>query len=289
MTALRAGRSGIARIQSFDVSTFACQIAAGQRFDPARRKKRSRNGRFIQLAIAASECALATSGLKYGRGRERTGVCIGSGIGGFDVIEREHKTIWITAPAAFLPFVPAIIINMASGYVSIRTGAQGPNTAPSTACTTGAHGIGDSFRLIQHGYADAMICGGAEACITPMGIGGFGAMRALTTRNAEPERASRPWDQDRDGFIVGEGAGILILEELDTARRRGAPIIAEMVGYGMSGDAHHVSSPPEDGNGAYRVMRNAIQGTPGFGRRISITSTRTAPPPSWATRPRPRR
>jgi len=148
---------------------------------------------------------------------------------------------------------------MASGYVSIRTGAKGPNTAPSTACTTGAHAIGDSYRLIQHGYADAMICGGAEACITPMGIGGFGAMRALSTRNQDPEHASRPWDKDRDGFIIGEGAGVLILEDLDSARRRRAQIIAEIVGYGMSGDAHHVTSPPEDGDGAYRVMRNAIQ------------------------------
>jgi 3-oxoacyl-[acyl-carrier-protein] synthase II len=262
---LRQGRTGIARIQSFDPTGFACQIAGEVKgFDPGayiEKKEIKKMGRFIQFAIAATECALASSGFKVREGEEeRTGVCIGSGIGGFDVIEREYKTYLDHGPRRISPFfIPATIINLASGYVSIRTGAQGPNTAPATACTTGAHGIGDSFRLIQHGYADAMICGGAEACITPMGIGGFGAMRALTARNDAPERASRPWDKDRDGFIVGEGAGVLILEELDTARRRGARIIAEIVGYGMSGDAHHVTSPPEDGNGAYRVMRNAIQ------------------------------
>ena len=156
-------------------------------------------------------------------------------------------------------FIPATIINLASGYVSIRTGAKGPNSATATACTTSAHSIGDSFRMIQRGDADAMICGGAEACITPMGIGGFAAMRALSTRNDEPERASRPWDKDRDGFVVGEGAGILILEELETAKRRGARILAEIVGYGMSADAFHVTAPPEDGDGAFRVMRNAIR------------------------------
>jgi len=264
-TALREGRSGIARIDSFDTSAFACQIAGEVKgFDPAfyiEKKEIKKMGRFIQFAIAATECALSTSGFKIREGEEeRTGVYIGSGIGGFDVIEREYKTYLDHGPRRISPFfIPATIINLASGYVSIRTGAKGPNSAVATACTTGAHAIGDSFRLIQHGDADVMICGGAEACITPMGIGGFGAMRALSTRNDAPERACRPWDKDRDGFIVGEGAGVLILEELEAARQRGAKILAEMVGYGMSSDAHHVSSPPEDGDGAYRVMRNAIR------------------------------
>jgi len=191
---------------------------------------------------------------------ERVGVYIGSGIGGFEVIEREHKTVLEHGARRISPFfIVATIINLASGFVSIRTGAKGPNSATATACTTSAHSIGDSFRIIQRGDADAMICGGTEACITPMGIGGFAAARALSTRNNEPERASRPWDKDRDGFVVGEGAGILILEELDFARQRGARILSEMVGYGMSADAHHVTSPSEDGDGAYRVMRNALR------------------------------
>src|SRR5438132_5224320 len=196
-------------------------------------------GRFIQFAVAAAEFALAGSALKVDpEFAERVGVYIGSGIGGFEVIEREHKTLLEKGPGRISPFfIPATIINLASGYVSIRTGAKGPNSATATACTTGAHAIGDSYRLIQHGYADTMICGGAEACITPMGIGGFGAMRALATRNAEPERASRPWDKDRDGFINREGAGVVILEDLDGALARGAKILAEMVGYGMSSDA----------------------------------------------------
>jgi 3-oxoacyl-[acyl-carrier-protein] synthase II len=263
--ALREGRSGIARIQSFDPAAFACQIAGEVKgFDPANyieKKEIKKMGRFIQFAIAATEFALASSGFKVTKDdEERVGVYIGSGIGGFDVIEREYKTYLDHGPRRISPFfIPATIINLASGFVSIRTGAKGPNSAVATACTTGAHAIGDSFRLIQHGDADVMICGGAEACITPMGIGGFGAMRALSTRNDAPERACRPWDKDRDGFIVGEGAGVLILEELEWARRRGARIIAEVVGYGMSSDAHHVSSPPEDGDGAYRVMRNAIR------------------------------
>jgi 3-oxoacyl-[acyl-carrier-protein] synthase II len=263
--ALKEGRGGIARIESFDTSAFACQIAGEVKgFEPANyieKKEIKKMGRFIQFAIAATEFALASSGFKVTKDdEERVGVYIGSGIGGFDVIEREYKTYLDHGPRRISPFfIPATIINLASGFVSIRTGAKGPNSAVATACTTGAHAIGDSFRLIQHGDADAMICGGAEACITPMGIGGFGAMRALSTRNDAPERACRPWDKDRDGFVVGEGAGVLILEELEWATRRGASIIAEVVGYGMSSDAHHVSSPPEDGEGAYRVMRNAIR------------------------------
>ncbi len=218
-------------------------------------------GRFIQFAIAASDFAIKSSGLKVNaENDERVGVYIGSGIGGFEVIEREHKALLEHGPRRISPFfIVATIVNLASGQVSIRSGAKGPNSATATACTTSAHSIGDSFRIIQHGDADVMICGGTEACITPMGIGGFAAARSLSTRNNEPERASRPWDKGRDGFVVGEGAGILILEELDTAKRRGAQILAEIVGYGMSADAHHVTAPPEDGDGAYRVMRNALR------------------------------
>jgi len=263
--ALKSGKSGIGPITAFDATDFACRIAGEVKgFDPYKyieKKEVKKMGRFIQFAIAASECALSNSGLQVDAGNdERVGVYIGSGIGGFEVIEREHKTLLEHGPRRISPFfIPATIINLASGYVSIRTGAKGPNSATATACTTSAHSIGDSFRIIQHGDADVMICGGAEAVISPMGVGGFAAMRALSTRNDEPERASRPWDKARDGFVVGEGAGILILEELETAKRRGARIMAEMVGYGMSADAYHVTAPPENGDGAYRVMRNALR------------------------------
>jgi 3-oxoacyl-[acyl-carrier-protein] synthase II len=218
-------------------------------------------GRFIQFAMAASEFAVNSANLKVPEEEaENFGVYIGSGIGGFEVIEREHRTLLERGPSRISPFfIPSCIVNLASGYVSIRYGAKGPNSATATACTTSAHSIGDSYRLIQHGYADVMISGGAEACVTPMGIGGFAAMRALSTRNDEPHRASRPWDRDRDGFVVGEGSGILILEELERAKKRNAPILAEIVGYGMSSDAHHITSPPDDGEGAYRVMRNALR------------------------------
>jgi 3-oxoacyl-[acyl-carrier-protein] synthase II len=263
--AIRAGRSGIGPITQFDASAFSCRIAGEvKNFDPANyieKKEIKKMGRFIQFAIAAAECALAGSGLKVTpENDEMVGVYIGSGIGGFEVIEREHQTLLEHGPRRISPFfIPATIINLASGYVSIRSGARGPNSATATACTTSAHSIGDSYRLIQRGDADAMICGGTEACITPMGIGGFAAMRALSTRNTEPQRASRPWDRDRDGFVVGEGAGILVLEELEFAKRRGARILAEMVGYGMSADAFHVTSPPDDGDGAFRVMRNGLR------------------------------
>jgi 3-oxoacyl-[acyl-carrier-protein] synthase II len=263
--ALRSGKSGIGPITAFEAAEFACRIAGEVKgFDPfqyVEKKEVKKMGRFIQFAIAASEFAMACSGLKVDAGNdERVGVYIGSGIGGFEVIEREHKALLEHGPRRISPFfIPATIVNLASGHVSIRTGAKGPNSATATACTTSAHSIGDSFRLVQRGDADAMICGGTEACVTPMGIGGFAAMRALSTRNDEPERASRPWDKDRDGFVVGEGAGILILEELESAQRRGARILAEMVGYGMSADAHHVTAPSEDGDGAYRVMRNALR------------------------------
>jgi len=263
--AIRAGECGIGPITQFDAAAFSCRIAGEVKgFDPAQyieKKEIKKMGRFIQFAIAAAECALSGSGLKITPDiAESVGVYIGSGIGGFEVIEREHQVLLEQGPRRISPFfIPATIINLASGYVSIRSGAKGPNSATATACTTSAHSIGDSYRLIQHGDAVAMICGGTEACITPMGIGGFAAMRALSTRNDEPLRASRPWDRDRDGFVVGEGAGILVLEDLEFARARGARILAELVGYGMSADAFHVTSPPPDGDGAFRVMRNAMR------------------------------
>ncbi len=258
-------RSGISTIQSFDATAFNCRIAGEiKNFDPTRfieKKEVKKMGRFIQLAVGAAEDALSSSGLIVTEeNAEQVGVYIGSGIGGFEVIEREHRNLLEHGPRRISPFfIPATIINMASGYISIRTGAKGPNSATATACTTSAHSIGDSYRIIQRGEADVMICGGAEACITPMGIGGFAAMRAMSQRNDEPQRASRPFDADRDGFVVGEGSGILILEELETAKKRGAPIMAEVVGYGMSSDAFHFTAPPEDGEGAFRVMRNALR------------------------------
>ncbi|HRJ19765.1 MAG TPA: beta-ketoacyl-ACP synthase II [Bryobacteraceae bacterium] len=264
-SAVLAGKSGIGPITQFDATEFSTRIAAEVHgFDPLQfvdRKELKKMGRFIQFAIAASEEALNSSGLQVTpENAEQVGVYIGSGIGAFEVIEREHRNLLEKGPGRISPFfIPATIVNLASGHVSIRSGAKGPNSATSTACTTSAHCIGDSYRLIQHGYADAMICGGAEACITPMGVGGFAALRALSTRNDEPERASRPWDQDRDGFVVGEGSGILVLEEYELAKARGAKILAEVVGYGMSGDAYHITAPSEDGDGAYRVMRNTLQ------------------------------
>ena len=262
--AIRNGRNGISRITAFDASDFTCRIAGEVRdFRPEdfiERREIKKTGRFIQFAIAASEFATAMAGLKVTpEDAERVGVYIGSGIGGFEVIEREYRNLLERGPGRISPFfIPATIINLASGNVSIRTGAKGPNSATATACTTSAHAIGDSCRLIQRGDADVMICGGSEAPICAMGIGGFAAMRALSTRNHEPEKASRPWDKQRDGFVVGEGAGILVLEELERAKRRGAPIVAEIVGYGMSGDAYHITAPSEDGDGAYRVMRSAL-------------------------------
>lgn len=263
--AVRSGKSGITRISAFDPSAYNCQIAGEVKdFDPTRyidRKEIKKMGRFIQFAIAATEFALSASGLKIDKSSaERSGVYIGSGIGGFEVIEREHKILLERGPGRISPFfIPATIINLAAGYVSIRTGAKGPNSATATACTSSAHAVGDSFKIIQRGDADVMICGGAEAPITEMGIGGFAAMRALSQRNDEPGRASRPWDRDRDGFVVGEGAGILILEELEFARKRGANILAEIVGYGMTADAFHMTAPSEDGDGAFRVMRLALK------------------------------
>ena len=263
--AIKKGTNGIDTITSFDATDFTCRIAGEVKgFDPAHyieKKEIKKMGRFIQFAIAAADFAVQGANFKVDPEQaDRTGVYIGSGIGGFEVIEREHKTLLEKGPSRISPFfIPATIINLASGHVSIRTGAKGPNSATATACTTSAHSIGDSFRLIQHNDADVMICGGAEAAITPMGVGGFAAMRALSQRNDDPAHACRPWDKDRDGFIVGEGAGILVLEELEHAQRRGAPIVAEIVGYGMSGDAYHITSPSEDGDGAFRVMRNCLR------------------------------
>ena len=218
-------------------------------------------GRFIHLAIAAADEAVKGSGLQVTPDNAtRVGVHIGSGIGGFDVIEREHKNLLNGGPRKISPFfIPAAIVNLAAGHVSIRFGAKGPNEATCTACTSSAHSLGDAYKIILRGDADVMIAGGTEAAVTPMSVGGFSAMRALSTRNHEPEKSSRPWDSARDGFVIGEGAGILILEELDLARRRGAKIIAEIVGYGMSGDAYHITAPAENGDGAYRVMLNTLK------------------------------
>jgi 3-oxoacyl-[acyl-carrier-protein] synthase II len=261
---LLAGRNGVGPITRFDPTGFGCTFAAEVKgFDPLQfieKKELKKMGLFIQFGLAATQFALEQAQLKITPDiAERVGVYIGSGIGGFDVIEREHTALMQGGPRRISPFfIPASIVNLASGFVSIRWGAKGPNSATCTACSSSAHAVGDSYKLIARCDADVMICGGAEAAITPMGVGGFAAMRALSTRNDAPEKASRPFDRDRDGFVIGEGAGILILEELGFALRRGAPIVAEVVGYGMSGDAYHITAPSEDGNGAVRVMRNAL-------------------------------
>jgi 3-oxoacyl-[acyl-carrier-protein] synthase II len=263
-TALKTGASGAAPITLFDASQhaarFACEVKG---FDPllwVDKKDVKKMDRFIQFAIAAADFAVKDARLVIDQeNSENVGVYIGSGIGGFATIEREHETLMKGGPRRISPFfIPAAIVNLASGWVSIRTGARGPNSATCTACTTSAHAIGDSFRLIQRGDADVMIAGGSEAAITPLGVGGFAAMRALSTRNDDPTRASRPFDKDRDGFVIGEGSGIVILEELEIAKRRGARIYCEVVGYGMSSDAHHISAPCEDGDGAKRVMKKTI-------------------------------
>jgi len=260
-----AGQSGIAPITLFDATDFACRFAGEvKNFDPLQwveKKEVKKMGRFILFALAASDFAMKHAQLTLSPELgERAGVYIGSGIGGFDVIEREHHELIKGGPRKISPFfIPASIINLAAGQVSIRTGAKGPNSATATACSASAHAVGDSFKIIQRGDTDIMICGGSEAAITPMGVGGFAAMRALSTRNDEPQRASRPFDADRDGFVIGEGAGILILEALEVAQKRNAPILAELVGYGMSGDAYHITQPAEDGEGAYRVMKATLK------------------------------
>jgi 3-oxoacyl-[acyl-carrier-protein] synthase II len=263
--ALVAGTSGVTRITKFDVTAFATQIAAEVKgFDPLQfveKKDVKKMDVFIQYAVAASQFALDDSGLVITPANAADiGVFIGSGIGGFQTIEREHSALLDGGPRRISPFfIPSAIINLASGQVSIRFGAKGPNLATCTACSASAHAIGDSYEIVKRGDADVMIAGGSEAAITPMSVGGFGALRALSTRNDDPSRACRPFDRERDGFIIGEGAGVVILEELEHARRRGARIYAELAGYGMSGDAFHITAPSEDGDGAVRVMRMAIR------------------------------
>ena len=263
--AVCAGRSGITAITRFDASKFSTRIAGEVKgFAPLEfieKKDIKKMDVFIQYAIAASEFALCDAGLKTDQPLgSRAGVFIASGIGGFGTIEREHRALLEGGPRKISPFfIPSAIINLAAGQVSIRFGAQGPNSATCTACAASAHAIGDAFQIVRRGEADVMIAGGSEAAITPMGIGGFGAMRALSTRNDEPERASRPFDKDRDGFIIGEGAGVLVLEERERARARGASVYAEVVGYGMSADAFHMTAPSEDADGAVRAMQTTLQ------------------------------
>ncbi len=261
----KEGRSGIGPITHFDATRFSCRIAGEVRgFDPLafiEKKEARKMGRFIQFAVAASDFAMKQSALAITPDiADNVGVYIGSGIGGFEIIEREHKLLLERGPDRVSPFfIPATIVNLASGQVSIRFGAKGPNSATATACTTGTHCIGDSFRIIKYGDADAMICGGSEGAVTPLSVAGFAALRALSHNNDHPATACRPWDKDRDGFIVGEGAGVLVLEELEFAKRRGTKILAEVIGYGMTGDAYHITSGSEDGEGIIRVMRRAIK------------------------------
>ena len=263
--ALLQGRSGVGPITRFEAEKFSVRIGAEvKNLDPLDYvdvKTSRKMDLFILYAVVAAENAVKNSCLKIGpENAHRVGVYIGSGIGGFGTIESEHTTFINRGPRRISPFfIPATIANLAAGHVSIRFGAAGPNAATSTACSAGSHAIGDSFKIIERGAAEVMIAGGSEAAITPMGVGGFAAMKALSTRNDEPEKASRPFDRDRDGFVIGEGSGILILEELEHARRRGVPILAEIVGYGMSGDAHHMTAPPEDGSGAVRVMEATLK------------------------------
>ena len=258
------GRSGIGTTH-FDPAQFASRIAGEVKgFDPLQfleKKEVRKVDVFIQFALAASQFAVDAAALKVDAGNAtRVGVLIASGIGGFSTIEREHRALLEGGPRRISPFfIPASIINLAAGHVSIRFGARGPNSATCTACSASAHAIGDAFEIIRRGDADAMIAGGSEAAITPMGVGGFAAMRALSTRNDEPARASRPFDRDRDGFVIGEGAGVLVIEALEFAERRHAPILAEIVGYGMTSDAYHITAQPEDADGAVRCMQMALR------------------------------
>ena len=262
---LVAGTSGIACITSFDTNGFDCRIAGEvKNFDPFRwieKKELKKMGRFIQLALAGADFAVQMAAWKQEQSDlDEVGVYVSSGIGGFDIIEREHGKLLNGGPGKISPFfIPSAIVNLASGHISIRYGARGPNSATATACSASAHAIGDSFKIIERGAAEMMICGGTEATVTPMGIGGFASMKALSTRNDNPSGASRPFDAQRDGFVVGEGAGILILESLEHAQKRDAPILAEIVGYGMSGDAYHITQPAENGDGAFRVMKAALK------------------------------
>lgn len=263
--ALMEGRSGIGPITHFDASEYPARIAGEVKgFDPldyTEKKDVKKSDVFIHFALAATKFAMEDSGLVIDESEaDRIGVVIGSGIGGLPLIESMHRTLLEKGPNRVSPFfIPGLIVNMAAGQVSIRYNARGPNTSPATACTTGLHAIGDAFRFIQHDDADAMIAGGAESVVTPLAMAGFCAMRALSHRNDEPEKASRPWDAQRDGFVMAEGSGIVILEELEHAKRRGAPIYAEVVGYGMSADAYHISAPHPEGHGAVRVMQAALR------------------------------
>ncbi len=263
--ALLQGKSGIRRITQFDASSFATQIAGEvEGFNPEEYiepKEVKKMDRFIHFGVAASTMAMEDSGLKIdGHNAPRVGVYVGSGMGGLPAIEHYHKVLLEKGPRRITPFfIPMLIINLAAGQISIKFGAKGPNSAPATACATGSHAIGDAFKVIQRGDADAMIAGGTESCITSMGIGGFNAMKALSTRNDEPEKASRPFDRDRDGFIMGEGAGIMLIEELGHAMARKAKIYAEIVGYGLTGDAYHITSPSPGGEGAARCMAMALK------------------------------
>jgi len=262
---LIAGKSGVGPITLFDTTGFDCRIGGEiKNFDPFRwieKKELKKMGRFIQVALAGADFAIKMSGWKReDSDLDEVGVYVSSGIGGFDIIEREHIKLMQGGPGRISPFfIPSAIVNLASGHISIRYGARGPNSATATACSASAHAIGDSFKIIERGAAEMMICGGTEATITPMGVGGFSSMKALSTRNDDPSHASRPFDAQRDGFVVGEGAGILILESLEHAQKRNAPIVGEIVGYGMSGDAYHITQPAENGDGAFRVMRAAIK------------------------------
>jgi 3-oxoacyl-[acyl-carrier-protein] synthase II len=263
--ALCAGRSGVGRITKFDATGYAAQIAGEVKgFDPLQfveKKDVKKMDVFIQYAIAASQFAMDDAKLHITpQNAARVGVFIASGIGGFTTIEREHKALLDGGPRKISPFfIPSAIINLAAGQVSIRFGAKGPNSATCTACTASAHAIGDAFEIIRRNDADAMIAGGSEAAVCAMGVGGFAALRALSTRNEDPEKASRPFDKDRDGFVLGEGSGVIVLEELGHATQRGAPIYAELVGYGMSADAFHITAPSDDGEGAQRVMGLAMK------------------------------
>jgi 3-oxoacyl-[acyl-carrier-protein] synthase II len=259
------GRSAVGPITLFDPTQYSTRFAAEVKgFDPlgwVDKKDVKKMDRFIQFAVAAADLALKDARYEVTADEaEMVGTYIGSGIGGFATIEREHETLLKQGPRKVSPFfIPAAIVNLASGWISIRTGAKGPNSATCTACTTSAHAVGDSYRIIQRGEADVMIAGGSEAAITPLGVGGFCAMRALSQRNDDPTHASRPFDKDRDGFVMGEGSGVIILEELEHARRRGAQVYCELVGYGMSSDAFHISAPSESGEGAVRVMKRTLK------------------------------
>ncbi len=262
---LLEGLSGVGPITAFDTTGFSVRFAAEVKgFDPLHfidKKEARKMSRFIHLAVAAAAEAVESSGLEITESlADRVGVHVGSGIGGFDIIEREHSAFLQGGQRKISPFfIPATIANLAAGHISIRHKARGPNQAASTACTSGAHSIGDSFRIIERDDADVMIAGGSEAAITPMTVGGFAAMRALSTRNDDPAHACRPWDKDRDGFVVGEGAGILVLEEMEFAKARGANILAEVVGYGMSGDAFHITGMAPEGDGCLRAMRASLR------------------------------